>query len=126
MKNQLIRIALLLALIAHPRLAFAALLPNWIGRTQGIGVSARMIQLGAAKGMGQGALNAGMQNQNALIKVIGPMLYGSLFSLGCRIGRPDLPFLFAACVGVVAQILILLLPRSVWRCEAVRTQVMRK
>ena len=42
------------------------------------------------------------------------MLYGSLFAWGCRIGLPALPFFFAAAVGIVASVLVVLSPQSVF------------
>ena len=49
------------------------------------------------------------------IQVAGPIMYGSLFALGCRLGVPALPFYFAATVGLAAWLLVLLSPSSVWR-----------
>ena len=106
---------LLLGLIAGPRRAFIALGPNWVGRTQQMAVAARITNVGAQIGFGQGALAGDRQNLHSLIKVLGPMLYGSLFAWGCRIGVPALPFFFSAVVGLVAWLLVLLSPRSVWR-----------
>ncbi len=65
-------------------------------------------------GFGQGALAGDRQNLHSLIKVLGPMLYGSLFAAGCRLGVPALPFYFSALVGMAACLLVLLSPRSVW------------
>jgi DHA1 family tetracycline resistance protein-like MFS transporter len=97
--------------------AFVALAPNWIGRTQQMAVSARITNVGARKGLGQGALAGDRQNMHALIKVLCPTLYGSLFAFGCQCGTPALPFFFAAAVGTCAWLLVLLQPSSIWRDE---------
>ena len=106
---------LILGLVEGPRRAFVALLPNWVGRTQQMAVAARITSVGARKGLGQGALAGDRQNLHSLIKVLGPMLYGSLFAAGCRVGVPALPFFFAAAVGTCAWLLTLLTPQGVWR-----------
>ena len=96
-------------------MAFAALAPNWVGRTQGMAVSARTMQVGAALGMGQGALAGDRQNLHSMLKVIGPTLYGYLFAYGCEIGVPALPFLFAAATALVTELLVLVSPRLLWK-----------
>lgn len=96
-------------------MAFAALAPNWVGRTQGMAVSARTMQVGAALGMGQGALAGDRQNLHSMLKVIGPTLYGYLFAYGCQIGVPALPFLFAAATALVTELLVLVSPRLLWK-----------
>ena len=63
-------------------MAFAAVVPNWIGRTQGTAVSARTMKVGAALGLGQGALAGDRQNLHSLIKVVGPTLYAAIFTYG--------------------------------------------
>ena len=97
------------------RQAWLALAPNFLGRTQGMALAARVTEVGAARGMGQGALAGDRQNLHSLIKILGPMLYGNLFAYGIRIGVPALPFYFSAVVGTLAWLLTLLTPRSVWR-----------
>ena len=96
-------------------MAFAALPTNWIGRTQGMAVSARTMQVGAALGLGQGALAGDRQNLHSLLKVIGPTVYGQLFAYGMAVGRPQLPFLFAAAAAAVAQLLVFLSPAVLWQ-----------
>ena len=78
-------------------------------------VAARITSVGADLGFGQGALAGDRQNLHSLIKVLGPMLYGSLFAFGCQVGVPALPFYFAAAVGALAMVLVALSPTSVWR-----------
>ena len=46
------------------------------------------------------------------IQVMGPTLYGSLFAFGCRVGRPELPFLVASTLAGLAAIVALLTPMS--------------
>ena len=96
-------------------MAFAAVVPNWIGRTQGTAVSARTMKVGAALGLGQGALAGDRQNLHSLIKVIGPTLYGQLFAYGCQVGIPQLPFYFAAMTALATQLIVLLSPKSLWK-----------
>ena len=64
--------------------------------------------------MGQGALAGDRQNLHALIKVVGPTLYGYLFGLGAELGVPALPFLFAACIATTANLVVTISPRSWW------------
>ena len=96
------------------RQAWLALAPNFLGRTQGMALAARVTEVGAARGMGQGALAGDRQNLHALIKVVGPTLYGYLFGLGAELGVPALPFLFAACVATTANLVVTISPRSWW------------
>ncbi|EOD30836.1 hypothetical protein EMIHUDRAFT_113091 [Emiliania huxleyi CCMP1516] len=46
--------------------------------------------------------------------VVGPTLYGYLFGLGCSVGVPALPFLFATAVSLSATALVLASPSHVW------------
>ena len=112
---------LILGIVEGPRRAFIALVPNWVGRTQQMAVRARITSVGARQGFGQGALAGDCQNLHSLIKVLGPMLYGSLFAAGCRAGVPALPFFFAAAVGTCAWLLTLLTPQGVWRDDVADT-----
>ena len=77
-------------------------------------LAARGTEVGAARGMGQGALAGDRQNLHALIKVVGPTLYGYLFGLGAELGVPALPFLFAACIATTANLVVTISPRSWW------------
>ena len=106
---------LLLGFVGSGSRAFVALLPNWVGRTQQMAIAARITNVGARKGLGQGALAGDRQNMHSLIKVLCPTMYGSLFALGCKWGVPALPFVFAAAVSFGAWLLILLSPQGVWR-----------
>ena len=85
------------------------------GSMHGMAIAARITNVGARKGLGQGALAGDRQNMHSLIKVLCPTIYGSLFALGCKWGVPALPFIFAAAVSMGAWFLILLSPRGVWR-----------
>ena len=106
--------------------AFLALGPNWIGRTQQMAIVARMTNVATRQGFGQGALAGDRQNMHALIKIAGPMLYGSLFALGCKVGMPSLPFFFAATMGSIAWLLTLYTPRSVWVDEEDEVEVVEQ
>lgn len=103
-----------LGCIASSRSAFATLLPNWIGRTQAVALSARMTTAGSASGYKQGSLAGDRQNLHALLKVVGPILYSYLFAVGCRIGRPEFPFLVAATFAATAALLIVRSPQAMW------------
>jgi len=94
--------------------AFGMLPLNWVGRTQGMAVTARITEVGAAAGLGQGALAGDHQNLRSLLKVVGPTLYGSLFGLGCQMGAPALPFVFAFGVSLAAAALVAVTPASAW------------
>jgi len=100
--------------LGSTRVAFAALPVNWVGRTQGMAVTARLTTAGAAAGFGQGSLAGDHQNLRSLLKVVGPTLYGYLFGLGCSVGVPALPFLFATAVSLSATALVLASPSHVW------------
>ena len=114
---------LALGCIASSSRAFLALVPNWVGRTQTMALAARITSVGATVGFGQGELAGDRQNLHALIKVAGPMMYGSLFAVGCRWGVPALPFYFAAAVGTAAWLLVLLTPRGVWRDDEIQPSI---
>jgi len=101
--------------IGSTQVVFASLVPNWIGRTQGVALSARMTAVGGAMGIGQGALAGDRQNLHALLKVLGPTMYSYIFAFGCKIGWPSLPFLFAAAMATLAECVILLTSPAVWK-----------
>lgn len=117
---------LMLGCVVGPRRAFVALLPNWAGRTQTMAVAARITTVGASVGFGQGELAGDRQNLHAMIKVLGPTLYGSLFAFGCRHGVPALPFFFAAAVSLTALLLTALSPSHVWVDSAARLRVRQR
>ena len=100
--------------LGSTRVAFGMLPVNWIGRTQGMAVTARITQVGAAAGLGQGALAGDHQNLRSLLKVVGPTLYGTLFGLGCNLGAPSLPFLIACGLSLLATALVAMSPISAW------------
>ena len=94
---------LLLGFVGSGSRAFVALLPNWVGRTQQMAIAARITNVGARKGLGQGALAGDRQNMHSLIKVLCPTSSllrcasgGSLFALGCKWGVHALPFVFTS------------------------------
>ncbi|KAL1518429.1 hypothetical protein AB1Y20_002723 [Prymnesium parvum] len=103
-----------LGCIPSQRGVFLTLLPNWIGRTQTVALSARITTVGAAVGYTQGCLAGDRQNLQALLKALCPILYSYLFALGCRIGRPELPFVTAASFSAMAVLLVFLSSRTVW------------
>ena len=90
-------------------------------RTQSVAVSARITTLGSSVGYRQGSLAGDRQNLHAILKVIGPILYSYLFGLGCRLGRPELPFLVAASFAALAALLVQLSSRAVWTDAADRS-----
>lgn len=117
---------LILGCVAGPRRAFAALAPNWVGRTQTMALAARITTVGASVGFGQGELAGNRQNLHAVIKVLGPTMYGSLFAFGCKHGVPALPFYFSATVGLAAWLVVLSSPRHVWTDSPARLRVRQR
>ena len=61
---------------------------------------------GAKAGMPQGELSGDRANLTAILKVIGPLLYGQLFVAGKAIGAPALPFAFNIALTTAALFLV--------------------
>ena len=54
--------------------------------------SARIVNIGTSLGVPQGQLSAERNALNALIKVVAPTLYATLFTFGSKRGAIGLPF----------------------------------
>lgn len=87
------------------RAALLATLPTILGGARSLGVSSLLATEGARSGVPQGELAGDRANLFALLKVVGPVLYGTLYSAGARAGVPTLPFLTNAGIMLVAALL---------------------
>ena len=82
------------------------LLLGFLGSAQSIGIVAALVSAGARTGLPQGELAGERASLMALLKVLGPLLYGTLYIQGQRLlGTKKLPFLFNIGLSVVALII---------------------
>eukprot|EP00978_Attheya_sp_CCMP212_P035578 scaffold155559_cov47-Attheya_sp.AAC.2 len=76
-----------------------------LGSAQSIGVTAALTLEGSKTGVPQGELAGERAALVAILKILGPIFYGSLYLHGNRLGLPHLPFLFNMTLTVLALIL---------------------
>jgi len=80
----------------------AGQLVGFLGMAQSLGIMGTMITEGKIQGIPVGELTGERASFMALIKVIGPIFYGSLYVQGKRLGNmPKLPFVFNVFLGVL-------------------------
>ena len=72
--------------------AYSALGPMALGAGRSHATSARIVNIGTSLGVPQGQLSAERNALNALIKVVAPTLYATLFTFGSKRGAIGLPF----------------------------------
>eukprot|EP00041_Stephanoeca_diplocostata_P014775 m.278994 g.278994 ORF g.278994 m.278994 type:complete len:447 (+) comp19795_c0_seq1:198-1538(+) len=65
-------------------------------------VEAMIMKRGRDAGLGGGYVSGCMMNWRACINVLGPVLFGTLYAHGTRMGLPGLPFLVASLTSVAA------------------------
>ena len=78
-------------LVGH-KAALACAVVGFLGPARTLGASTALTTLGASKGIPQGQLSGDRSNMIAILKVLGPAVYGSLFVRGKAAGLPSLPF----------------------------------
>lgn len=64
---------------------------------------ALMVEEGEEQGIGRGQLAAHKANMIACVKVISPLLFGWLFTIGSQKGYKGLPFAFASALFLICQ-----------------------
>ena len=72
--------------------ALACATIGFLGPARTLGASTALTTLGAKEGIPQGQLSGDRSNMIAILKVLGPFVYGSLFVRGKAAGAPALPF----------------------------------
>jgi DHA1 family tetracycline resistance protein-like MFS transporter len=77
-----------------------------LGAARTLAASTMIASAGAKAGMPQGELSGDRANLTAILKVIGPLLYGQLFVAGKAIGAPALPFAFNIALTTAALFLV--------------------
>lgn len=82
---------------------------GFLGAAQSMGINAALVSQGKASGVPQGELAGERASMVALLKVIGPILYSTLYVQGRgKLGMRQLPFVFniilAASAFVVSQL----------------------
>lgn len=95
-------------------IAFSGVVPMALGAGKGQATSARITNLGKEMGVPQGQLAAERNTLNAIIKVIAPSLYASLFALGVRKGILGLPFYSTAALMCVSAAIAASIPKEMW------------
>ena len=71
--------------------AYSALGPMALGAGRSHATSARIVNIGTSLGVPQGQLSAERNALNALIKVVAPTLYATLFTFGSKRARSACP-----------------------------------
>ena len=78
---------------------------GFLGPARTLGASTALTTLGASKGIPQGQLSGDRSNLIAILKVLGPSVYGSLFVRGKAAGLPTLPFMLNLALTFAALLL---------------------
>jgi hypothetical protein len=79
--------------ISH-RAALLGATIGFLGPARTLGASTALTTIGASKGIPQGQLSGDRSNLIAILKVLGPAVYGALYVRGQGAGLPSLPFFF--------------------------------
>lgn len=95
-------------------LAFLSVVFTAAEDTMSASVAAQLCRLGAAAGIRQGQLAADCHNLAACVRVVSLYLFGKLYSIGLRIGVPQLGYIGCACAQVIAVACTLSLPAAAW------------
>ena len=77
---------------------------GFLGAAQSIGILGALVSAAAKSGMAPGALAGERSALLALLKVVGPLLYSTLYIQGSRVGRPNVPLYFNVVVSCTAWI----------------------
>ena len=88
---------------------------GFLGPARTLGASTSLTTLGAAKGIPQGQLSGDRSNLIAILKVVGPAIYGNLYVRGKALGVPILPFVLNLVLTFSA---LLLAPFALRAAEA--------
>ena len=91
-------------LLGH-KAALAGATIGFLGPARTLGASTALTTLGASKGSPQGQLSGDRSNMIAILKVLGPAVYGSLFLRGKAAGLPGLPFVLNLALTLGALLL---------------------
>ena len=78
---------------------------GFLGPARTLGASTALTTIGASKGIPQGQLSGDRSNPIAILKVIGPAVYGSLYVRGKASGMTTLPFVLNVFLTFVALVL---------------------
>jgi hypothetical protein len=80
-------------------------------------VEALVMKIGAAEGFGKGFISGSLMNWRAVINVVGPMLFGTVYNWGHRNNYPGFVFLVASLTVVAAEVTLQTLPPSLFEDE---------
>ena len=75
---------------------------GFLGGARTLGASTMLTSVGAKRGIPQGQLSGDRANMVAILKVIGPLLYGALYVRGKAANLPYLPFVFNVGLSLAA------------------------
>ena len=85
--------------------AYGALAPIALGAGRSHATGARIVNLGTELGVPQGQLSAERTALNAVVKVVAPTLYATLFAFGAKRGVIALPFYATASLLALSVVL---------------------
>merc|ERR1712151_1196059 len=66
-------------------------------------IESLIMKLGNAEGYGNGFISGSMMNFRAIISIIGPLTFGTMYAWGKKKGMPQLPFVFAALTVLASE-----------------------
>ena len=84
----------------HAALACATI--GFLGPARTLGASASLTAIAGKKGIPQGQLSGDRANLIAILKILGPTVYGQLYVRGIRNGTPNLPFVLNGVLTLAA------------------------
>jgi hypothetical protein len=80
-------------------------------------VEALIIQRGAEQGFGRGFLSGSLMNWKSVINIIGPVLFGSLYTYGAKRKFPGLVFFVGALSCFAAEGVVQMLPKDTFTAK---------
>lgn len=104
-------------------IAYGAILPVSLGASKGQATNARIVNLGEELGVPQGQLSAECNALNAIIKVIAPTLYATLFAIGASHGMLGLPFYSTSLLLTCSALMAASIPAHMWQSKKLEKAV---
>jgi MFS family permease len=77
---------------------------SWPGMRKRDCAEALLMTIGAQQGFGNGLIQGAMNNFRAIVNIIGPLLFGTLYAAGRKRNLPGLPFYLAAVSSMIAMV----------------------
>lgn len=77
-------------------------------------VEALVMKIGAQEGFGKGFISGSLMNWRAVINVVGPTLFGTMYNFGASNNFPGFVFLVASLTVVAAELTLQTLPKRLF------------